>query len=114
MMPRKYVVSAFQGCSVYVSTSLYEAAPTTLLEAMACGKPVVATDNLGCREVVKDSQGGFLCDSSSLNQLEEDTVQALEHPEVGRRGLDFVREKRDWRNLVQYFDQQYAAISKSG
>lgn len=114
MVPRTYVISAFQGCSVHVSTSLYEAAPTTLLEAMACGKPVVAPDNLGCGEVVQDSRGGFLFDVASLEQLEEQAEKALEHPEVGKRGLDFVRKRRDWRILIRYFDKQYAAISERG
>lgn len=111
MAPRRYVVSAFHACSVHVNTSLYDTAPTTLLEAMACGKPVVAPDWLGPREIVEDSKAGFLFDPTSTEDLEEQVQLALCHPEVGRRGIDFVREKRDWRRLVRYFDEQYSLLA---
>jgi glycosyltransferase involved in cell wall biosynthesis len=37
-----------------------EGLPKTLLEAAACGRPIVATDVPGCREVVRDGVNGFL------------------------------------------------------
>jgi N,N'-diacetylbacillosaminyl-diphospho-undecaprenol alpha-1,3-N-acetylgalactosaminyltransferase len=55
---------------VVVLPSYYgEGVPRILLEAMAMGKPIVATDNVGCREVVENGKNGFLVpvrDSSAL------------------------------------------------
>lgn len=38
-----------------------ERVPNSLLESGAMGKPIVTTDNVGCRETVDDGINGFLC-----------------------------------------------------
>jgi N,N'-diacetylbacillosaminyl-diphospho-undecaprenol alpha-1,3-N-acetylgalactosaminyltransferase len=46
---------------VFTLPSYYrEGVPKVLLEAMAMGKPIVTTDNVGCREVVEDGVNGIL------------------------------------------------------
>ena len=47
-------------CDIAVASSLREGLPVNVLEAMACGLPVVATDNRGHRELVAAGQTGFL------------------------------------------------------
>lgn len=110
-LPRPTVVSAFHGCSIHVSTSLYESASTTLPEAMACGKAVVGPDLFGPREIIQDSGGGYLYDSTSPDDLERQVLAALDHPELGRKGQAYVREKRDWKKLAQFFDRQYEELA---
>lgn len=51
-----------------------EGVPKSLLEAGAMGKPIVTTDNVGCRETVDDGINGFLCETRSTVSL----VDALE------------------------------------
>ncbi|WP_036830306.1 glycosyltransferase, partial [Photobacterium sanctipauli] len=46
-----------------------EGVPKTLLEAGAMGKPIVTTDNVGCRETVDDGINGFLCIPKSTESL---------------------------------------------
>lgn len=41
-------------------TSYREGIPRTLIEAAACGRPSIATDVIGCREIVRDGVDGFL------------------------------------------------------
>lgn len=50
-----------------------EGLPRTLVEAMACGRPVVATDVVGCRALVRDGVEGFLVPRDSVDA----TAQAL-------------------------------------
>lgn len=46
-----------------------EGVPKSLLEACAMGKPIVTTDNVGCRETVDDGINGYLCESRSTRDL---------------------------------------------
>jgi glycosyltransferase involved in cell wall biosynthesis len=58
-MPDLYgAVAVSGGC--LVSTSLHESQPMIVLEAMACGCPVVASDVGGLREILVDGQTGHL------------------------------------------------------
>jgi glycosyltransferase involved in cell wall biosynthesis len=46
-----------------------EGVPKSLLEAGAMGKPIVTTDNVGCRETVDDGYNGFICEPRSSASL---------------------------------------------
>lgn len=46
-----------------------EGVPKSLLEAGAMGKPIVTTDNVGCRETVDDGFNGFICEPRSAESL---------------------------------------------
>lgn len=60
----------YAAASVVVLPSYYrEGVPASLYEAMAMGKPLVATDNVGCREVVDHGYNGFLVRSRDAQDL---------------------------------------------
>jgi glycosyltransferase involved in cell wall biosynthesis len=63
---------------VVVLSSLYEGLPYVLLEAMAWGVPVVATDVLGSRDVVLDGETGFLARVNDPAHIAERTLLLLE------------------------------------
>lgn len=52
----------------------------SLLEAAACGRPMVATDVPGCREVVKDGETGFLVPADNATAL----AQAIERLAISK------------------------------
>lgn len=54
-----------------VLPSYREGLPRALLEGSAMGKPLIATDVAGCRDVVEDRVTGLLCDAKSVNSLKE-------------------------------------------
>lgn len=64
---------AFYGkSSVFVLPSYYrEGLPRTILEAMACGRPIVTTDWPGCREPINDGVNGFLVPVKNAEALAE-------------------------------------------
>lgn len=62
-----------------------EGVPKTLLEAAACGRPLVATDVPGCREIVRHGITGLLVNPRSPHQL-ADAIRILrENPEMRHR-----------------------------
>lgn len=79
-----------------------EGVPKSLLEAAAMGKPIVTTDNVGCRETVDDGVNGYLCTPRSTESLIEklDLVINLTHQERLTMG-QFSRQK-----VEREFDEQ--------
>jgi glycosyltransferase involved in cell wall biosynthesis len=56
----KDIVPLWRACHFAVLPSHREGLPVSLLEAAACGRPMIATDAPGCREIVIDDQTGLL------------------------------------------------------
>lgn len=72
-----------QRCSVFVYPSYYrEGVPRALLEALACGRPVITTDNIGCREVVIDNANGFKIAIKSTEALMNAMEEFIKNPEL--------------------------------
>lgn len=60
-----------------VLPSYREGTPRTLLEACAMGRPVIATDAVGCREVVMDGLNGYLCKVRDAEDLSKKMEQMM-------------------------------------
>ena len=70
---------------VFVLNSTYEGLPHVVLEAMAVGTPVVATDAGGSGEVVRDGDTGRLVPAGDPSSLERAIAELLANPEVADR-----------------------------
>jgi glycosyltransferase involved in cell wall biosynthesis len=62
-----------------------EGVPKTLLEAAACGKPIVTTDVPGCREIVRQDVNGLLVPVRNPPALADAIRLLLESPELRQR-----------------------------
>jgi len=67
-------IIGFNDC-VVLPSFYREGVPKSLLEAGSMGKPIITTDNVGCRETVEHGINGFLCKPRSISSL----TQALEN-----------------------------------
>ena len=79
-----------------------EGVPRSLLEAASMEKPIITTNNVGCKDVVDDGINGFLCEKKSVDDLVDKMQQVLmltpkERNEMGIKG----REK-----VIREFDEQ--------
>jgi len=71
---------------IFILTSVAEGLPNAILEAMACGLPVVATNVGGIHEVVKSGVNGFLIDTRQPRDVAKALSQALKKQEALGRG----------------------------
>lgn len=89
---------------VLPSTTMGEAFGLVLLEAMACGKPVIASNLPGVRSVVSDGEDGLLVQPGNVRDLAEKISMLLDHPqrrqEMGARGRAKVEEKYAWPVII--------------
>jgi len=58
-----------QACDLIVSSSYREGLPLNIMEAMTCGKPILASDNRGHRELIEDGYNGFLYEVNNITQF---------------------------------------------
>ncbi|WP_109478965.1 glycosyltransferase family 4 protein [Paraburkholderia sp. C35] len=91
-----------------VLPSYREGVPRTLMEASAMGRPIVATNVPGCREVVADGVNGLLCEARSVGSLAAKLAQMLDMSDAGRqamgeRGREKVAQEFDERDVVERY-----------
>ena len=81
---------------VLVMPSRFEGLPLAMVEAMLCGRPVIATDVAGHREIVQDGVTGFLAaaptTTSFMVALERFWESRAEAEAMGRAGAHRIRE----------------------
>jgi glycosyltransferase involved in cell wall biosynthesis len=70
-----------------VLPSYREGVPRTLMEASAMGRPIVATDVPGCREVVVDGVNGLLCEARNPDSLAEKLADMIEMTHEARQTM---------------------------
>ena len=102
---RPDVLSVHKAFDIFVMSSITEGLGTSLLDAMACGKAVVATTAGGIPEVVKDGETGLLVPPRDPAALARAIIALLtdEHARrtMGAAGLERVRERFSVERMVQ-------------
>ena len=104
-----------------VLPSYREGTPRTLLEAAAMGRPVIATDAVGCRDVVDDGQNGYLCKVRDAADLAEKMERMLnltleQRQQMGDCGRLKMEREFDERIVIKkYLDaiRDLPAVTKS-
>ena len=96
--------------SVYVLPSYHEGTPKTVLEAMACGRPIITTDAPGCRETVQEGVNGFLvkpkCVEDLAKTMKKLIVEKNRLQELGTTSRRVAESKYD----VQIINKQISEI----
>ena len=100
--------------SMFVLPSLTEGVPLTVLEAMACGLPVVATRVGGTPEAVADELTGLLVPAREPAQLANALLRVYRQPdmatEMGRAGRARVETHFDVREMVAEYESLYVDV----
>jgi glycosyltransferase involved in cell wall biosynthesis len=98
---------------VGVLSSKAEGFANAILEYMAAGLPVVATDVGGVREAIKEAETGYVVPSGDDERMAERIIELLGSPEraraMGERGKSIVAEKfscdRHLQNTLELYDE---------
>lgn len=94
---RKNVEEYLKKADVYISTSRTEGLPLSILEAMACGLPIVATAVGGVVDIVCDSINGYTVPNENVHEMEKAIDELILSEEKRRKfGIASRRIAEEW------------------
>jgi glycosyltransferase involved in cell wall biosynthesis len=92
-VPHSDTPSYYRAADVFALPSDFDNSPNAVLEAMACGLPIVATDAGGVRDFVPDESGGALVRTGDAPALAAALERYLTSGELSRRAGEHNRRK---------------------
>jgi glycosyltransferase involved in cell wall biosynthesis len=114
---RRDVANLLAATDVFLLTSVSEGIPLTVIEAMAAGVPVVATDVGGVGELVGDGTTGFLAPAGDDERIADSILRLARHPEwargLGRAAADRAREEFAEERMHASYDRLYREMSRA-
>jgi glycosyltransferase involved in cell wall biosynthesis len=107
-------LATYVDSEMYALPSRYETFPMTLLEAYACGKPIVASRVSGLKDLVIDEETGLLFEPGNVKQLAKSIFNLLNGNDVARKmglkGKNFVRENFAIEKVVERLEKVYEEV----
>jgi glycosyltransferase involved in cell wall biosynthesis len=112
---RTDVLGCIKGFDLFVMSSVTEGLGTSLLDAMACRRPIVATRTGGIPEIVEDGVNGLLAAPRDAASLAAAIVRALNdetlRQRMGEAGFARVRERFTVEKMVEQTSAVYARVA---
>jgi len=106
-IPNKNLSRFYKSADVFVLPSLREGMGLVLLEAMACGTPVIGSNTGGITDIIKYGESGFLVKPKDPEDIAEKIIVLLSNKELQQKfseeGLKIVRERFSWNVIVKKF-----------
>ena len=113
-IPWEDVKRLYVASDIYVLPSLEDSVPTSLLEPLACGKPLVGTDIGGITPLIKEGWNGFLVEPADEKQLAEKIKYLIDHPEkwgeMGKNSRRLAEEEFDWKKIAERYLNVYEEV----
>ena len=100
---------------LYVSPSHVDGSSISLLEALACGKPVAVSDIPGNREWIEQDQTGWLFGDYDAEALAKSIIEAVNSTrleEMGIKARDLAERKADWQKSERLLMDTYEKLAQ--
>ncbi len=112
-VPNRELPGFYRTGDVYVNASASETLGISMIEAMACSLPLVATASPGAREIVTDGENGFLAELNSARSMAEGISKLRyddERHRMGKTGRRLVEAKHDVRDMGKRLLKVYEGL----
>lgn len=107
----------YAAMNIFALPSYREGVPRTLMEASSMGLPVVASNIRGCREVVRASESGLLCEPRDVPSLVDALTRLVADPKLrarfGAAGTRHIAEHFDSRVVLDRLARYYQRLASS-
>jgi len=111
---RKKLIQVYQNATIHVIPSIYEGLPTVLLEGMACGLPVVATNIGGNRDIISSNENGLLVPPRSPEEMAKMIIilwtDTSLREKLGGSARETILKKYTWDIITNNFMHVYEGL----
>lgn len=114
-VPNDVLGEYFAASDIYVSPSLSDGTSVCLLEAMACGLPVVVTDVEAILEWVEDGVNGFVVPKRKPAVLAQKIISLIDNQGLrqsfGERNCSIAKERASWDDNAEILEELYHRLA---
>lgn len=113
-LPKEVLTEQVRKLGIYLSTSLWEGMPLSVLLAMCEAKPLLLFDCVGNKDLVIQKQNGFLFTEkeTAVLRIEELRANSLLIEGMGRQSYDLVRSQFSLANMLYQYRRLYAELGE--
>jgi glycosyltransferase involved in cell wall biosynthesis len=114
-LDRSALVERYQQADMFVTATTWEGMPNTVLEAMACGLPVIATRAAGLEELVRTGVNGYLVDIGDTDGLAEWIATLINNPyersRMGKESRKIAEQEFAWDYIAEQYFEIYRRVT---
>jgi glycosyltransferase involved in cell wall biosynthesis len=101
---------AYMGADIYCLPSIYDCAPISILEACACGLPIITTTSNGLFEIAKEG-AGLVINPNDSKSLREAILELASNEntrnKLGSKSREIIQEDYNWNDKLNELEQLY-------
>lgn len=109
-VPHEKIPDYMYHADIFILPSLSEGFPVTILEAMACGLPVIATKVGGLPDIIEEGMNGYLVEAKKPDEI-ADKVLMLMQNDVMRENISANNRKKaevfTWEKVAATIEEEY-------
>jgi glycosyltransferase involved in cell wall biosynthesis len=113
---RAAILNFYRQADLFVTATTWEGMPNTVLEAMACGLPVVASRASGLAELVREGVNGYLVDINDPLALADRLAELIDNPyerqRMGKESRKVAEQEFAWEYIAEQYVEIYRQIRK--
>lgn len=113
-VPRQQVADQYRSADIFATATTWEGMPNTVLEAMACGLPVVGTQASGLQELVRQGVNGYLVPMKNPDALAEALARLIdngyERRRMGRESRKLAEREFAWEYIAEQYVEVYRKV----
>jgi glycosyltransferase involved in cell wall biosynthesis len=114
---RDRIADHYRSADIFVTATTWEGMPNTVLEAMACGLPIVGTQASGLCELVRDGLNGYLVPIKDPNALAQALARLVdngyERRRMGRQSRKLAEREFAWEYIAEQYVKVYEEVAGS-
>jgi glycosyltransferase involved in cell wall biosynthesis len=113
-VPKANVPDALADGDIFLNTSHFDNMPVSVIEAMACGLPVVSTNVGGIPYLLEHGKTALLVQPGNVKEMAVAVKRLLSQPELARRLTEVGRrltESFDWRVILPQWERLFIGLT---